>query len=337
MAEGIRTKIVRPYDSIEMRVPESWNQDSTAREYCVYFFPENGGPPTLHVRRDDFTVEKKEKPADGKPARRRPGGNVPLELENRFVELIERLEAPDIVNHTIEPKTWNGQLIRYTRVGEIEDKPGVSYWWVKGRRVGQTFIVMSCSLEVFAKKVEDPETVQLVTLIDREISNARILSVEEARSLKIAEEAAAKRKAPPAKAAESTPEQAPDSAPTSVSTPVAADTKAAEKPASSPSEDISPAAASGGRATGAGTAMPRAARPVQPSSAASPSAARAAAAPSSTARPAAAPGKTTAGSVSAAAAAAAAAAVAKSGAARGASGKPRGAAVPIQRANRPKS
>jgi|GEM_PF-5918577 len=212
MAEEIRTKLARPYNSIEIRVPENWNQDSTAREFCVYFFPENGWPPTFHVRRDDFMADGS---VSGRPGK---GQNtLPKELEERFADLVERMEAPDIMQYSVEPKSSIGQLIRYTRVGDINGKPGIAYWWVKGRRFRNGFAVMSCSLEILGRLAEDPETKNLIAFFDKEVSASKILSLEEAKSEDVAKKAASKIKKPamasPAAADEAVPTAKADQAP----------------------------------------------------------------------------------------------------------------------------
>lgn len=189
MAANIKMKDVWPYGSIAMRVPADWFQDGTAAEYCYYYYPDGGGPPVLHIRRDDFIY----KPEDGRPpegAITAPvgGDDATNALYEKFAELVGSLDAPDIVDVSREPRTPFGQMIRYSRQGDLNNQPGVAHWWIRAFRKDEAFTVLSCALELYADGYVNPEVQVLINAIDRSISQARILSLEEAQ----AEQAAAK-------------------------------------------------------------------------------------------------------------------------------------------------
>ncbi|MEM6492604.1 MAG: hypothetical protein AAF684_11985 [Pseudomonadota bacterium] len=184
MAVAVPMKEVRPYGSIVMQAPQSWFQDGTAREYCFYYYPAGGGPPTLHVRRDDFVY----KPEDGAPPpgamKAATGGDAATEeLYQRFAELVPALDQPDIVGYSKEPRSPIGQVVRYNRQGELNGQPGVAHWWLRAIKTHDSFTVLTCTLELYADGYVNPETQALINAIDRSVAEARILSLEEAAAM----------------------------------------------------------------------------------------------------------------------------------------------------------
>lgn len=172
---------IRPYGSIAMRAPADWFQDGTAAQYCFYYYPDGGGPPVLHVRRDDFVYT----PEDGAPPKgamtAATGGDAATdELYQKFSELVGALDQPDIVNASKEPRTPLGQVVRYSRQGELNGQPGVAHWWLRAMRAGESFTVLSVALELYADGYVNPENQALINAIDRSVAEARILSLEEA-------------------------------------------------------------------------------------------------------------------------------------------------------------
>lgn len=183
MAIAMPMKEVRPYGSVVMQVPDSWFQDGTAREYCFYYYPDGGGPPTLHVRRDDFVY----KPEDGAPppiGAIKPGADPATEeLYRRFAELVPALEQPDIVGYSKEPRSPIGQIVRYNRQGELNGQPGVAHWWLRAIKTGDSFTVLTCTLEIYADGYVNTEVQTLINAIDRSVTEARILSLEDAAAM----------------------------------------------------------------------------------------------------------------------------------------------------------
>ncbi|MEM7522943.1 MAG: hypothetical protein AAF360_04120 [Pseudomonadota bacterium] len=183
MAIALPMKDVRPYGSVEMRVPKAWFQDGTARQFCFYYYPDGGGPPVLHVRRDDFVYT----PEDGAPppiVNIKPGADPATEeLYQRFADLVPALEQPDIVGFSKEPRSPVGQVVRYQRQGELNGQPGVAHWWLRAIKTQDSFTVLTCTLEMYADGYVNTENQTLINAIDRSISEARILSLEEAAAL----------------------------------------------------------------------------------------------------------------------------------------------------------
>ncbi|MBL8670297.1 MAG: hypothetical protein JNK11_06560 [Alphaproteobacteria bacterium] len=187
MAE-IATRESLPYGSVQIRVPAHWNEDPMAKELCVYFYPNAGGPPTFYLRRDDFLYRPGAVGASDSIAF---GGGAPAvdedaledEMFAKFKQLIAAINMPDVYYPSIEPRSLHGQIVRYRRHGVLQGKPGLAWWWVKAQRVGETFTVLSCCFETFAELGERQETRDLVAFFDREFCAAEILSLEEAEAL----------------------------------------------------------------------------------------------------------------------------------------------------------
>lgn len=173
-----------PYGSIQLRVPAEWFEDSTAKDFCIYYRPEKGGPPVLHVRRDDFNYKPQSQVMSiQEMALRRAHGDKDNadELFNAFKQLVERLEAPDIIDSTVEPRSpHHGQLIRYKRIGVLHKKPGIANWWVKALKTGDLFTVASFGLEMYAQDAETDFGRSLIAAMDGEICSAKIMSLDDA-------------------------------------------------------------------------------------------------------------------------------------------------------------
>jgi len=173
-----------PYDSIRIELPEAWNEDPTAPEVCIYYYPGAGGPPTLHVRRDDFEYkpEGDDMMALGTLAVGATAASPDTQLFAAFGTLVEQLKQPDITNVTVEERQGNAQLIRYLRHGEIDGQEAVAFWWILGVMQGEVFTVVSFDCEVLVDQAEQVDTQGMLKRLDLAIRHAEVIPVEAAQA-----------------------------------------------------------------------------------------------------------------------------------------------------------
>ena len=94
-----------------------------------------------------------------------------------------------------EPRSPIGQIVRYNRQGELNGQPGVAHWWLRAIKTGDSFTVLTVTLEMYADGYVNPEVQTLINAMADP-------SVRASRPGKVAVQAATTEQAEPQQSAQ---------------------------------------------------------------------------------------------------------------------------------------